>query len=154
MYQYETYSILPANYEGELSSQDVTITISVSTTEDDYRCRDIDDSRTSITVDDFDGDRIYSQISSRDHWDEYVNREIYGRGISISDLVPESVGEEISNLFSISCSSGKYPDVGCSLNYEYYEEVAYSQDTDRNRGLLTAVYYVRIHLHEDDAEKL
>lgn len=144
---YTQYVILPQDYEGHLSYEDIFITIHASTTEDEYRCRERDTDRESIYVEDSDGWRIYADLSSRDRYTEYM--ELQGGTMEPSDRVHKDVGESIvDRYFRILCPYGKYPSVEClSENAQLiYEEF----DTDKNRGEIDSQYRIRIHLHNGD----
>jgi hypothetical protein len=145
MYEYEEFTILPIFYNGHLPYEDVYIDISAETTEDDYKCRDSDVSRETIILEDSLGDRIYASLSNNDAWMESIRKSQYDRSIT-SEIISESVGEQICLLFSITCPYGKYPHVEIFLEEDYYEEVYEVLDSDKNRGILDGQYRIRIYI--------
>ena len=144
-YEYDDFVILPIPYSGGLSYEEVTIRFSATTTEDEYRCREVDDSRTTREVIDADGYPCYQDLSSRDMLDQ----QFRGKP-EMSDIIPEHIGEIICNKFFARCHDGKYPDVFIYMDKEYYEEIEFDLDTDRGRGELYAEYRMNIHLREYD----
>jgi hypothetical protein len=145
-YEYDDFVILPITYNGSLSHEEVTIRFCAATTEDEYRCREVDDSRTTREVVDADGYPCYQDLSSRDMW----SQQFIGGKREMSDIIPKHIGEIICNKFFARCDDGKYPDVFIYMDKEYYEEVKFDLDTDRGRGELYAEYRMRINLRGDD----
>ena len=141
---FDDFIVLQSSYNGELPFKKITVTISVSTTEDEYRCREIDDTTETKEILDEDGYPCYQHLSDRDAWSEIVSLNSSHR--EMSTLIPLQIGEEIANLFFTRCTDGKYPDTFIYLDREYYKEGEYDRDTDKGRGHLYAEYTLLVHL--------
>jgi hypothetical protein len=133
----EEIIILDTNYDGELDYDFITIKISARTTEDDYRCRDLED-YTIIIVDE---DDYLIQFESTDYRRGF--RRLREREKS---HISENIGNQIVSLFVVDCPDGKQPEVRIDLNHNQYDVFKEAYDYDRNRGFLDAEYRILIHI--------
>lgn len=133
MSMFECFNILPTDYEGSIQYKIITVRVSASTTEDEYRCRDMD--TYSIVVYD-DEDRLIYHYST-DYRDSPQKKE---------SVIDEEVGLQLSGIFSFGCQYGKYPEIEISLDNLYYTIVDESEDGDRGRGYISAEYEFKVHI--------
>lgn len=127
------FSILPLDYEGSIQHKTITVRISASTNEADYRCRSLDTHTIAIYDD---KDRLIYHYS-----DDYRNSP-QGRESSINS----EIGEHLASYFNLGCPDGKYPEIDVTLHNSYYEFIDATHDEDRNKGFVSAEYEIKIHV--------
>lgn len=147
--EFTDFCVLPYCYDGELSIRDVTVNITATTAEGEYRCRR--KGTKTITVRDDEGDiDFYYSDDSREDWSRHVNGTPYPQ--STNDFY-EGIGSAIWSLFPVSVPHGKYPEVSVRLDSDYYYTNSEDHDTDRGCGSIFAEYEIVIHIYTPEEKE-
>ena len=131
----EYFQLLPMDYEGEIKYKILTVHISASTTQDEYRCRSM--GTHSIRVYDDEDNLLYHY--SDDYRDSPQKRE---------SKIKEVVGENLGSVFNLDCPYGKTPEIEVNLNENYYSCIDEDYDEDRSMGHVHAEYQFKLHIFE------